>query len=67
MKGEVRACIVCGGRDLTLPQLPERVPHQLLSGDYFCRKCQKNTQTVIFESEEEYQKFLRLKKEREEG
>jgi C4-type Zn-finger protein len=58
MKTPIRACPKCGSTDIQMGGIREGVLYGLTSWTLVCKRCGYKGMPILFDSEEEYKKFL---------
>ncbi|OYT27142.1 MAG: hypothetical protein B6U97_02275 [Candidatus Altiarchaeales archaeon ex4484_96] len=59
---EVKACTRCGSRNLKIPSQMELEIRLTLAGQYKCSDCGFIGFPIVFDSNEDYAKYVKLKK-----
>lgn len=62
---EIKACAICGSKNLGMPPYSLTEIRISLSGQYYCKNCGNVGFPMIFDNEEDYKRFLELKTEKD--
>lgn len=64
---EIKACIFCGSRNLRSGAAIDGIIPGNIPFVYICNDCENKGAPIIFDTEEEYNKFVKALREEKEG